>query len=309
MEKETITTQTAEAGVVKEAEEIKVSKEDFANPLAEKVSGTDKAEGIHTTKSEDLSVSDSNAASENADTLTDKSVRRAEFEKLIKGDYKEFYEERVKENLNRRFKENAVLKKANEENREIVEMLCDRYNVAIGDMASLKKALESDDAYLVGEANKRGIGIEDFKYIKRLERENRRHLAEKAQFEASRRANQTVEKWFASSMELKNIYPDFDIFAEAKNPSFVSLIQKGIDIKTAYEVVHHRDLMNAAVEKAGLEAEKKTAEAIKQRAMRPAENALSSKSSAVYANGISSLTPREREDIARRVARGEKISF
>ena len=309
MEKETITTQTAEVNAVKEAGETKVSKEDFANPLAEKVSGTDKAEGIHTTNNEDLSVSDSNATSENAAAYTDKSAKRAEFEKLIKGDYKEFYEERVKENLNRRFKENAVSKKANEENREIVEMLCDRYNVEAGDMASLKKALEDDDAYLVAQANKRGIGIEDFKYIKRLERENRRHLADRAQFEAARRANQTVEKWFESSMELKGIYPDFDIFAEAKNPSFVSLIQKGIDVKTAYEVVHHKELMNAAIEKAGLEAEKKTAEAIKQRSMRPAENALSSKSSAVYANGISSLTPREREDIARRAARGEKISF
>ena len=264
--------------------------------------------GMHADNKEDIGAEGSKPDKETS-SETDKSAMKAEFEKLIKGDYKEFYEERVKENLNRRFRENARIKRQNEENREIVEMLYDRYNLDVGDVRALKQALDGDDAYLAAEADKRGISIENYKYIKKLENDNRRFAKMQMQQNARQRANETVEKWYDESMRLKEIYPDFDIFSEAKNPSFVSLIQSGIDVRTAYEAVHHNDIVRMAQENAAREAEIKVAESIRQKASRPAENGLSSRSSAIFANGVSSLTREEREDIAKRAARGEKISF
>ena len=264
--------------------------------------------GMHADNKEDIGAEDSKPDKVTSSEI-DKSAMKAEFEKLIKGDYKEFYEERVKENLNRRFRENAKIKRQNEENREIVEMLYDRYNLDVGDVRALKQALDGDDAYLAAEADKRGISIENYKYIKKLENDNRRFVKMQMQQNARQRANETVEKWYDESMSLKEIYPDFDIFSEAKNPSFVSLIQSGIDVRTAYEAVHHNDIVRVAQENAAREAEIKVAESIRQKASRPAENGLSSRSSAIFANGVSSLTREEREDIAKRAARGEKISF
>ncbi len=266
--------------------------------------------GMHADNKEDIGAQDSKPdKATSAEETLDKSAMKAEFEKLIKGDYKEFYEERVKENLNRRFRENAKIKRQNDENREIVEMLYDRYNLDIGDVRALKQALDGDDAYLAAEADKRGISIENYKYIKKLENDNRRFAKMQMQQNARERANETVEKWYTESMKLKESYPDFDIFSEAKNPSFVSLIQSGIDVRTAYEAVHHNDIVRAAQENAAREAEIKVAQSIRQKASRPAENGLSSRSSAIFANGVSSLTREEREDIARRAARGERISF
>lgn len=308
MEKETTTLFMAD----KSASEKDVSAfvtENAAPPAEEADSGT-KEEGIHTTNLSDESVVDSPDNKTGPDTAdSDKSTARAEFERLIKGDYREFYEERVRDNLNRRFRQNARAKKQNDENREIVEMLYNRYNIKEGDHKGLKKALESDDAYLAAEADKRGISVEDYKYIKRLEDRNRHLERNHAEFEAQRRAGEAVEKWYAESMKLRETYPDFDIFAESKNPSFVSLVQNGIDVRTAYEVVHHNDIVMEAQKTAAREAEQKTAEAIRQRATRPAENGLSQRSSALFANGVSSLTRAEREDIARRASRGEKITF
>ena len=283
---------------------------DNANPYIPEADANSTEGGIHTDNSTENGVSDSAFCEEThiGDT-TDKALMKAEFEKLIKGDYKEFYEERVKENLARRFRENARNKRQNEENREIVEMLYDRYNLKSGDVHALKAALDGDDAYLAAEADKRGISVENYKYIKRLETENRRFMAREAQQRARERANETVEKWFDESTRLKESYPDFDIFSEAKNPDFISLIQSGIDVRTAYEVVHHDDLVREAELRAAREAEIRTAESIRQKASRPAENGLSSRSSAIFANGVSSLTAKEREDIARRAARGERISF
>lgn len=310
MEKELMTTASAEVTAGAKAEEISVSEKEPAIPGGKVSETAEISKEEHTDNKEEKSVSASGEVSlTEEDAKRRKSEMRSEFEKLIKGDYKEFYEERVKENLNRRFKENTALRKQNDANREIVEMLCDRYSIEPGNLPALKMALEADDAYLVGEANKRGIGIEEYKYIKRLESENRRHKENQAHMEAVRKANEDVERWYARSVEVKKIYPEFDIFAEASNPSFVSLIKNGIDVKTAYEVIHHNDIVARAADTAARDAEKKTVEAIKQRAMRPAENGLSSKSSAIYANGVSSLTPKDREEIARRAARGEKISF
>ncbi len=288
---------TTSAEVTAETAETKVSLErEAAEP-------TDKAGAggmsVHTTENIENSVSDTDAT----DTRSPKAEMRAEFERLIKGDYKEFYEERIKENLGRRFRENARVKEQNARNSEIVEMLCDKYNVS--DIGALKRAIESDDAYLAAQADKRGISIEDYKYMRKLENENRRYAARERQLEAAGRANEAVERWYAESMTLKESYPEFDIFTEAKNPSFVSLIKSGIDIKTAYEVVHHNEML----EKVARDAEKKTTDAIRQRAMRPAENGISSGSSAILTNSVSSLSAKEREEIARRAARGEKITF
>ena len=292
MEKTSIPAET-----IAETAETKVSLDrEAAEPTGK--AGADGM-SVHTTDNSDNSVSDT----ANADTKSPKAEMRAEFERLIKGDYKEFYEERIKENLGRRFRENARIKEQNARNSEIVEMLCDKYNVS--DIAQLKKAIESDDAYLAAQADKRGISIEDYKYIRKLENENRRYMARERQLQAAGRASEAVEKWYAESITLKESYPEFDIFAEARNPSFVSLVKSGIDLKTAYEVVHHNEM----IEKAARDAEKRTTDAIRQRAMRPAENGISPGSSAILKNNVSSLSAKEREEIARRAARGEKITF
>ena len=310
MEKETnISTETP----VLTAEETKVSTGEVAEPTGLSAPEKDgsQSEGTNTTNlNNDNSVSDPNEeVNPSLDAGKTKSLKRAEFEKLIKGEYKEFYEERIKENLARRFKENSVDRKRNNENYEIVEMLMDKYNVRSGDLNALKSAIESDDAYLVAEANKRGMGIDDYKYLKKLENENRRFHMMRSQYEADRKANETVEKWYAESRQLKEIYPEFNIFEESRNKSFVSLIKSGVDVKTAYEVVHHKEIVSGIAQSAAREAERKTAETIRTRAMRPAENGLSSSGSILIKNDVSKLSPKERAEIARRVSRGERITF
>ncbi len=304
MENETKTTVLVSTDAKDMAEETKMG--DIANSETA-VSGAPDAQGAHTVTDNEESVS--GTEQKEAKDKADRTEMRKEFENLIKGDYKEFYEERVKENLNRRFRETREKRQRNEDNSRIAQMLYERYNVADGNAEALMDAIESDNAYLAAEADKRGMSIEDYKYITRLERENRSFYRMRAEQEAADRANMAVRRWYDEGQSLRESYPDFDIFSEAKNPSFVSLLQNGIDVKTAYEVVHHAELVSKAAQEAAKEAEKRTAEAIRQRAQRPAENGLSSASSAIIKNNVSSLSAKEREEIARRAARGERITF
>ncbi len=310
MEKETITTQGAQNPLMAEKAQSLIGEvaEPTASPIPEETMEADT--GTNATDNIDNSALDPQDATENSSEEADsKSLKRAEFEKLIKGDYKEFYEERIKDNLSRRFKENAELKQKNLRNSHIVEMLCDKYNVENGDFEALQRAIESDDAYLLAEARKRGMGIEDYKYIRKLESENKKYRSMSSHYEAMEEANRTVERWYLESERLKETYPDFNIVEESKNASFVSLVKSGIDVKTAYEAVHHNELVSKAADEAARNAEIKAAEAIRQRAMRPAENGLSSQSSAIIKSDVSKLSASERAEIARRVSRGERITF
>lgn len=306
MENETIVTQEAENTTLPTAEEATVSQEEVADPggtLGE-VKTAFESYRTHTAKQEDNSVSDS-SKTEGEETQDAKTLKKAEFEKLIKGDYKEFYEERIKENLSRRFKENSIKNRENSLNSEIVDMLYEKYNVDTGDFKNLKKAIEADNAYLADEARKRGMSVEDYKYVRRLENENKNYRMRSAKYEAMNKANRTLEKWYAQSEEVKETYPHFDIAKESKNKAFVNLIKSGIDVKTAYEVVHHDEIISMIAK----DAEIKTAESIRQRSLRPAENGLSSQSSAILKNDVSKLSVSERAEIARRVSRGERITF
>ena len=285
-----------------------VSQGEVASPVQEIAAQTQSGEEIHTDNNKDKGVSDFQTSIE-SDGADLKAQKRLEFEKLIKGDYKEFYEERIKENLSRRLRQNSLNKKRNEENTEIVEMLMDRYNISSGKVSELKNALENDNAYLAAEADKRGISIDDYKYIRKLENENRRLNALSSQYEAVREATESVNGWFRESEALKEVYPDFNIFDEARNPSFVSLVKSGIDVKTAYEVVHHNEIVSKAAQIAAKEAKKEATDIMRSKMMRPAENGLSSMSSAIFKNDVSSLSREQRADIAQRAARGERISF
>ena len=66
--------------------------------------------------------------------------------------------------------------------------------------------------------------------------------------------------------------------------------------------------LNAAVKAAADELETKLTNKILSEGMRPKENGLSGSSSGAV-RGVDTLTKAERNDIVRRVARGEKISF
>lgn len=312
MEKETIVTPDMENTVSNTAEGVVNPTGEVAEPVAPAI-GEDiqtESQGTNATENIDNSASGSRlTVTDNPEEVESKSLKRAEFEKLIKGDYKEFYEERIKENLSRRFKENAELKEKNLRNSRIVEMLCDKYNVDAGDFNALQRAIESDDAYLLTQAQKRGMSIDDYKYIRKLESENKRYRDLSSRYKAEEEANRTVERWYLESQKLKETYPDFNIFEESKNASFVSLIKSGIDVKTAYEAVHHNEIVSKAADEAARNAEIRAAETIKQRAMRPAENGLSSQSSAIIKSDVSKLSASERAEIARRVSRGERITF
>ena len=76
-------------------------------------------------------------------------------------------------------------------------------------------------------------------------------------------------------------------------------------MRDAYEVVHRDELLPAAMRSAALSAVNKLTDSIAAGTVRPAENGVSA--ALPYACGVGDMTRAERDELARRVARGERI--
>lgn len=244
-------------------------------------------------------------------------ARRAEFERLIKGEYKDLFDERAQQIINTRFKDTKALEaQANQAKAlaPVLDLLASKYGVDSTDAAALAKAIEEDDSYYEEEALAKGLTVEQLKSIKRLERENAEF--KRAAQEQQRRANadRIYAQWEQQSEAMKGLYPSFDLRTECNNPEtgkrFVGLLKSGVDVKTAFEVIHKDELIGGAMQYAAQAVQKKVTDDIRARGMRPAENGGSGTSAATTRKADpSTWTKKDREEVSRRVMRGERIEL
>jgi NAD(P)-dependent dehydrogenase (short-subunit alcohol dehydrogenase family) len=100
-----------------------------------------------------------------------------------------------------------------------------------------------------------------------------------------------------------------DLNEEAKNPQFLRLLNSGVDVGTAFTVIHKDEIIPAAMQYTAKTVEQKMTNKIIAGGSRPTENGNSAQGAINSKSDVSLLTKADRDEIARRVARGEKITF
>lgn len=236
----------------------------------------------------------------------------AEFEKLIKGQYKQQYDARVQDTMRQRLKgkdgQIADLTSRQKAVEPILELLGRRYGVDTGDIAALSRAIEADDSYFESAAEEHGMSVDQYRQFRKLERENE-DLRRAAQDRKDReQADRLYAQWNAQAQEAKGMYPGLDLKAELQNPKFLDLLRSNIDVKTAYEVIHKDEIIPAAMHIAAKNVESKLAKKIASGG-RPVENGVGSGSAAVVKSDVSKLSRNDIDEVMRRVARGERVTF
>ena len=84
--------------------------------------------------------------------------RNAEFEKLIKGEYKDLYDARVQDTIQKRLKSTKETVDKYNELAPTLDMLARKYGISdASDIKALNKAIEEDDSYYEDEALEKGI--------------------------------------------------------------------------------------------------------------------------------------------------------
>lgn len=242
------------------------------------------------------------------DVKTPTEDRNAKYEAFIR-EHKDLDDARIQNIVQKRIKNTKETVDKYNALAPTIEILAKKYGVNPSDIAALNKAIEEDDSYFEEEALEKGVTVEQLKAIRKMEKENaelKQMMAEKNRRE---QAAQDYSRWMEQAKQAKLTYPSLDLNVEAKNPQFLLLLKSGVDVGTAYAVIHKDEIIPAAMQYAARTVEKKIANDIIANGARPTENGNASQGATVVKRDVSQLTPADRAEIARRVARGEKISF
>ena len=233
----------------------------------------------------------------------------AEFETLIKGKFKTQYDARMQDTIQKRLKGTKEAVDKYNELTPALEILGKKYGVDSKDIKALREAIENDEAYFEKEAMELDMPVEQVKKMHKLSREVNELRQQAKDRETREKAERLNAIWHQQEEATKKVYPSFSMEAELQNKDFVDLISNNVDVKIAYEVVHRDELMAQAMQYTAQAVEQNVAKKIAANGARPSENGMGSQASAVVKSDVSKLTKYDIDEVARRVARGERITF
>ena len=235
--------------------------------------------------------------------------RTAKFEELIKGEYKDLYDARVQDTIQKRLRGNEATVQKYNALAPVLDLLAGKYGVDVNDADALSKAIEDDETFYEDEALEKGLTVEQVKAIRKMERENAQLREQMRAQQNQQRADAQYAAWMSDADKVKGIYPGFDLSTELQNEQFRNLLMSNVPIQTAYEVLHKDELIPAAMQFTAQKVTEKVANSVRAGQRRPQEGAMAGSGAVVTKSDVSQLTRADREEIARRVARGEKIRF
>ena len=233
----------------------------------------------------------------------------AEFEALIKGKYKAQYDARTQDTVQKRLKGSKETVDKYNAISPVLPLLSQKYGVDPADTAALVKAIENDSALYEKKALESGMTVETYMQFERMRQQNEAFQAQEAERSRREQEARQNELWAQQAQEAKKMYPQLDLQTEIQNPQFKRLLDAGVDVGSAYLVLHQGELIPAAMQQVAQDVEQRLANKIAAGGSRPAENGMQPHGGAVVKNDVSTMTKKDRAEINRRVLAGEKISF
>lgn len=245
--------------------------------------------------------------------------KKPRFMELVKGEYKKesdewvggIVQERVK-NIKQAEAERDALKVEREKLTPALELLAKKHNIPANDIDALVNKLTNDDSLYEDEALQKGIPVETLKEMKALEKQ----AAQLRQYQQQQAEEAAMQKHFLKITEqaqaVKQLYPSFDLQAEMNNPAFARLTHPsvGVDVKTAYEVIHHDQIQPAMAAAIAQKTSEKLANSMQAGVNRPSENGLNPSSNAVkLSEDAHTWSPEVLRQIAEDTKRGKPHRF
>ena len=203
--------------------------------------------------------------------------RSSAFEKLIKGEFKQEYDARIRDTLQKRLKDHKDLSQKLEALTPAVRAMAQRYGVDPEDIPALTRAVETDRATAIRQPQLQ--------------------------------AQHQTQVWKNQALQTYQTYPDFDLGREMADPRFTRLLRADVDVKSAYELLHRQEHIAQAMAYAAGQTERRLADKLTAAKNRPGENGMTGASAAAAKQDVSQMSRRTRAEIIRRVQQGETIRF
>ena len=204
--------------------------------------------------------------------------------------------------------------------KDLMSALHEAYGVDPDDLPALTEAVRSgrvkDNAYYEKLAMEKGVSVETARQMDKLESENKRlsaaeQFAEEQRKAAQRQAEirQIHAQWDREAQQLKAQYPQFDLQEVLTNPEVSKLMRLGVSMPNAYRSVYFDQIMAEQMGRTAKQVEQGVVARQEQRSRRPAENGVNPGGAVQAKFDVAHMSRREAEDIEKRVARGEIITF
>lgn len=291
---------------------------EYSNVVFGKAESGDKTEGSKAEADSGAKETQPHAAGEGKEGKKSSEDLHKEFLNLVNGKYKDAYTAETQKIINRRFGEERASEQQLAAQKPIIDALMQHYGIKDGDMTKLRASFDGDKAMngvlFEREAEAAGMSVEQFREYQKLQQENQALREQETSRRKSQAAERTVNEWMRQAQEMIGTadapgdYPSFDFAAECNaNPRFIAMLRAGVPVRQAYEVAHLPEILDGTAKTASAEAEKRVTDSIRAKGSRPAENGTGSQTAIVRKSDPSQFTKADREEIARRVAKGERI--
>lgn len=184
------------------------------------------------------------------------------------------------------------------------------YGLKAGDFEGLKNAIANDDAFFQAQAERAGLDVDQYKENLKLKADAERGRQITEAYEAQQRQNEMFAQWENDAAELQSAFPAFDLGLEIEhNEAFAKMLDSGVSVRDAFLATHASEIFAGANASASAQATQNVVNAIQQRAARPIEGAMHQQAAITRKSDPSSLTEADIDEINRRVAMGETVSF
>jgi hypothetical protein len=294
---------------------VKFGKQPAAEVVGENATGSSSDAGNNGTGTAESAENKAAEADKKVDAPKSREERRRAYDEYIKGEGKEFYAEDTKNIISKRVRDFRAVEEKMAKLQPFMDALGDKYNLSSDDLEGLMKAIQGDRDFFTDAALEAGMdNPETYRKFREAQRQTeaikKAEAARKQAAEAARRQDFVQQKtaaWKAEADALKGKYPSFNFEGDIKNPQFTSMLRAGVSVEAAYRALHHDEIVSGAVNDARAQTEKALVDNIRAKGARPQENGTSNASTFTYKSDPSKFSKADRAEIARRVARGEKI--
>ena len=234
------------------------------------------------------------------------------FDELIRGKYKQDFDARVQAIVQDRLKNSKKSDETLSKLQPVLQMLGSQYGIDASDISSIdadafaQKVLD-DRKYYEQEAAEKGIPIDAYMKMKRVERENDVLRRQGQQYLAEQQRREQFGRLMSQFEDVKQVYPQADFKTEMENPAVGRRVANGVDARTAYEVIHRDEIQRGAMQYAVQRTKEQVAASMAANSRRPVENGNTATPASITKEDPSTWTAEDRREIRRRVQNGERI--
>ena len=177
------------------------------------------------------------------------------------------------------------------------------------DYDALAKAISDDDDYYEDKALEMGVSVETAKRIDQQERETARQQREEARTLEEQKFQNHIMKLEQQGEALKQVFPNFDLRTELRNPAFARMTSPnvGISVEDAYYAIHRNEIQKASMQVTAQKVKQKVSNSIQSGIRRPNENGTSGQAPSVTTFDYARASREQREALKKRIRSGEKI--